>query len=321
MSFAGTNIDIMQAISSPRLWGPWFKNRATWEAWFAFLRAMFGLPMSTAELATFTECTGRAIPPTGVTSECWCICGRRSGKSFILALIAVYLAVFKDWSHCLVPGERGILMIVANDRRQSRVIFKYAKALIGKVPVLATLVQRETDDEILLTNGLSIEIVTASFRAVRGPTVVAALLDEAAFWRSEDSANPDREIWDAIIPAQATVPGAMRLIASLPYARRGIVWDAYKKYYGQSGPVLVWQAPTLRMNPSVPKSFIDEQYERDPASASAEYGACFRTDVESLLSREIIESVTIPGRYELPRMSGNSYLAFVDPSGSYRRTA
>ena len=39
--------------------------------------------------------------------------------------------------------------------------------------------------------GSSIEVHTASFRTVRGYTVCAALLDEIAFWRSEESANPD----------------------------------------------------------------------------------------------------------------------------------
>jgi hypothetical protein len=69
------------------------------------------------------------------------------------------------------------------------------------------------------------------------------------------------------------------------------------------------------MNPTIEQSFIDAEYERDPASASAEYGANFRSDVESYLSREVIDSVRIPGRYELPRVAGTSYFAFVDPSG------
>jgi hypothetical protein len=69
------------------------------------------------------------------------------------------------------------------------------------------------------------------------------------------------------------------------------------------------------MNPSVPQSFIDEQFERDPASAAAEYGAEFRRDVEGFLALEVIESVVIPGRHELPPMSGVSYVAGTDPSG------
>jgi hypothetical protein len=56
---------------------------------------------------------------------------------------------------------------------------------------------------------------------VRGRTLIAALLDEIAFFRSEDSANPDFEILDAIRPAMASMAGSMLLCASSPYARRG----------------------------------------------------------------------------------------------------
>jgi hypothetical protein len=37
-------------------------------------------------------------PPSDGVTEAWLICGRRAGKSFVLALIAVYLAIFRDWS-------------------------------------------------------------------------------------------------------------------------------------------------------------------------------------------------------------------------------
>jgi hypothetical protein len=69
------------------------------------------------------------------------------------------------------------------------------------------------------------------------------------------------------------------------------------------------------MNPSVPQSVIDDAYEEDPASASAEYGAQWRSDIEGDISKEVVDSVMIEGRFELPYVSTNSYLAFVDPSG------
>ena len=54
---------------------------------------------------------------------------------------------------------------------------------------------------------------------MRGYTVVAAICDEVAFWRSEDSANPDVEIVAALRPAMATVPEPLLLGISSPYAR------------------------------------------------------------------------------------------------------
>jgi hypothetical protein len=67
------------------------------------------------------------------------------------------------------------------------------------------------------------------------------------------------------------------------------------------------------MNPSVPQRIIDAAYEDD--SANAEYGAEFRTDVETFISREVVDQAVILSRHELPRIDGVGYVAFVDPSG------
>jgi hypothetical protein len=79
--------------------------------------------------------------------------------------------------------------------------------------------------------------------------------------------------------------------------------------------VLVWQAETLAMNPAVPKEIIDKAYADDEASASAEYGAQFRRDIEAFIAREAVEACIMPGRRELLRISNVRYFGFVDPSG------
>jgi hypothetical protein len=331
---------IIDAINDGNLFAGWFKDRSTWAAWFVFLRALFGLPLAPHQLPLYRECTGRDTPPTAPASEGWLICGRRSGKSFMLALVAVYLAAFHSYRQYLAPGERGVVLVVASDRKQARVIFRYVKALLLGVPMLRKLVLREVSDAFDLNNSTSIEIMAASYRSLRGYTVIAALLDELAFWPTDESANPDTEIIAAIKPAMATIPNAMLLCASSPYAQRGALFDAFKRHFGKDGglctvhkpslatvgkpgdglcsahkPVLVWRAPTRTMNPTVPQSVIDAALEADPASAAAEYMAQFRTDVETYISRDVVDAAIIQGRYELPRIEGVRYFAFVDPSG------
>jgi hypothetical protein len=44
----------------------------------------------------FSKFTGRTTPPTSPLHEAWLVCGRRGGKSFILATIAVFLAAAKQ---------------------------------------------------------------------------------------------------------------------------------------------------------------------------------------------------------------------------------
>jgi hypothetical protein len=312
----GHGVSIIKATEDDSLFARWFRKRETWAAWFAFLKVLFGLPLDAGELETFRQCTGRSEPPVGGTREAHLICGRRAGKSFVLALTAVYLACFKDWRGCFAPGERGTIVIIAADRKQGRVIFRYISALL-RIPLLVNLIERSGVEFVDLTNHTSIEIQTASFRTTRGYSVIAALCDELAFWRTgEGSSNPDTEIIAALRPAMSTIPGSMLLCASSPYARKGELWTAFRKHFGKDGdPVLVWKAPTRVMNSTVPESFVAEAYENDPASAAAEYGAEFRSDVETFVSREAVEAAVMHGRLELPPLPRARHTAFCDPSG------
>lgn len=272
--------------------------------------------MSDEHLATYRKCTGRDEPPTERSNESWLICGRRAGKSFILALVAVFLACFFNWKPYLTPGESGFIVIIASDRKQARTIFRYLKALILETPMLAKLVRQENAESVELAGGIVIEVATCNFKTVRGRTIIACLADELAFWPSEDSANPDYEVLDAVRPGMATIPGAMLLCASSPYSRRGAMWDAYQRFYAKpEAPALVWKAATRTMNPSVPQQFIDDAYARDPANAAAEYGAEFRTDIQALVSRESVVACIKTGLHERPPERRHRYSAFVDPSG------
>lgn len=308
---------ILDTIDDPNLFGPWFaKDRDSWCAWFAFLSAAFGLPMDDEQRAIYRECTGRSTPPSSPAQESWLVCGRRGGKSFVLALVAVFLACFYDYRQHLSRGERATIVVVAVDRKQARVILRYIQGLLTGVPMLERLIQRETAEGFDLNNSVTIEVGTASFRSTRGYTIVAALCDEIAFWPTDDAADPDREILAALRPGMATIPNAMLLCASSPYARRGELWEAYRRHHGRDGdPVLVWRAPTRTMNPTVPQSVIDRAMEDDPASAQAEFFAEFRGDIESFINREAIEACISRGVYERPPRPGVRYVGFIDPSG------
>jgi hypothetical protein len=194
------------------------------------------------------------------------------------------------------------------------------------VPTLAQYVERAVSGLIELNNDITIEIHTASYGAVRGYTIVAALCDEVAFWETAvDAADPDEEVLSALRPAMATVPGAMLLVASSPYARRGALWNAFRRYWGepttpqqpdaQARTPLVWRAATRVMNPTVTEEYIAGEYARDPISAAAEFGAEFRRDIEAFIAREAVEAAVVPGRREMPRQDGVFYIGFIDAAG------
>jgi hypothetical protein len=307
---------LLEAIADRNLFAPWFRDSTTWAAWRAFIAALFALPMTPEQLTIYQQSTGRVAPPQQSATEAWLICGRRAGKSFILALCAVFLACFFEYRKFLAPGERGTVLIIATNSKQARVIVRYVRALLTHIPMLAKLIERETVDTFDLSNSVTIEVHPASAKSTRGYAVVAALLDEVAFFPTDDSANPDYDILDAIRPGMATIPNAMLLCASSPYARRGALWDAHRRHFGRDGdPVLVWRAPTRTMNPSVSQQVIDAAAERDPASAAAEWLAEFRSDIESFINREAVEACIAWGVRERAPMQSVRYYGFVDPSG------
>src|SRR5262249_28647938 len=129
--------------------------------------------------------------------------------------------------------------------------------------------------------------------------------------------NPDREVLVALRAAMASIPEAMLVALTTPYARRGEAWRVFEKSFGNddADAVLVVNASTETMNPTIDPTVIADAYAEDPVAAATEYGAQFRSDVESLVTREVITARTVPGRAELPYSPAFDYVAFVDPAG------
>jgi hypothetical protein len=308
-------LDILAACANARLFAPWFRDRVTWAAWFVFLAALFGLPMTPEQVEVYRRHTGRTAPPTMAAREAYLCCGRRAGKSFIMALTCVFLAVFRDYRPWLQPGERATVAVIAADRKQARVILRYARAMLTGIPALKRLVERETAEGFDLFGQVTIEVGTASARSTRGYVYAAVLVDEIAHIPSDEtSANPDAEVIAAIRPGLMQIPGAMLLCGSSPHARRGVLWEAYETNWGRDGGPLFWKAASREMNPTLDQAAIDAELERDPARAAAEYLAEFRTDVERVLTLEAVRACVAPGVRERAYLPGLSYQAFVDPS-------
>ena len=245
--------------------------------------------------------------------EFYGVIGRAGGKSRIDALIA---CAFASREYRRVPGEFVFVGIFSPDRKQSGIIFRYILGLLRSVPSLAALIVAETRDSLELSNGVIIEVITASTAAPRGRAYALAIVDEAAFLPTDAYANPDVELLRALRPALARVPGSLLVVMSSPYARRGVLWKAWSKYHDQpDSDVVLVQAATRDLNPTFDVTAIDKALEDDPSSARAEYFAEFRTDVESFVSREAIDECTVAGRHELPPVSSLDYEAIVDPSG------
>src|SRR5262249_23613361 len=150
-----------------------------------------------------------------------------------------------------------------------------------------------------------------------GVNCVAVIATEAAFWYTDEtSGNPDTEILNAVRPSLATTHGPLIIITS-PYARRGEVWNIYRQHYGADGDplILVAQGASRVFNETLSEEFVERALSRDPAAASAEYLAMFRSDLESFVAREAVEACVALGLRERAPMTSVVYSAFLDPAG------
>jgi len=278
-------VTLRQALADPQLLGGMLAGDS-WHSWRTLLIAAMGEALTYAERETFGMLTGRKREPLQRIEELIAVIGRRGGKSRASAVLAAYLGGLCE--HPLVAGERGVLLACAPDQRQAKITLEYCAAAFDASPILKQLVVNRTADTLELANNISIEVRSASFRRLRGPTYVAVICDEAAFWYSDEwSSNTDAEIVNAVRPRLATTGGPL-IIASSPYARRGLLWQTYKTHFKPDGDpcILVAQGASRDFNPSLPQSVVDRALERDEASARAEYLGLFRTDVESFISLE-----------------------------------
>lgn len=312
---------------------PWFHgpNTADWTAWRAFLAALYGLPMNEAELDRYRRFTGRQEAPTEPSREAWVPVGRRGRKSAIAAVVGLWQAAFRiDAGRYLAKGEVAVVPILSVTKDKALKIHQYMTAMLDD-PTLSYLRVKGKPEPgekrrpgaihlfvPTLSGGYRVDVIieAANLKAGRSDTNLGAILDEIAFFRSEESANPDKDIVAGITPGMVAVPGGLVLGISSPYARRGILYERFEEHYGKPGKILVWRAATVDMHdtPQI-RAEVAEEFRKDPESAKAEYGAEFRTDVEAYIPIEVVRAVTVEGRFELPFVDGRKYYGFVDPAG------
>jgi hypothetical protein len=302
------------AIADPHLLGPSFRG-SSWDTWRAILKAAFGEPLTPAELALFRAVAGDRSPPARRVRELWVIAGRRSGKDSIASAIATAAALTDHRPH-LRPGERSSVLCLAVDRTQAKIVNRYVRGCFSGVPLLQQLAVRETDDGLELKNSCEVVVATNNFRSVRGRTIACVILDEVSFWRDEDSANPDVETYNALLPGLVTLPGSLLVGITTAHRRAGLTYAKYAEAYGKDDPdVLVVHGPSTTFNPLLPQSVIDAALARDPEAASAEWLSIWRSDLSDLFDRGLIDAAVDRGVIVRPPRPKLRYSAFADPSG------
>ena len=312
-----SSITIDDALFDPNLLGAALGNPDTWRTWRTALKAAWGIELNREEARAFAAIAGSRQPPEKRVRELWAIIGRRSGKSRIAALVACYLAAFVSYPN-LAPGETGHVLILAASKSQAQAVFRYCEAFLTQSPILKSLVSEVLAEEIRLTNNLSISVHSTSYRSVRGRTLCAAILDEVAFWRDENSSQPDLEAYRALLPALATT-GGMIVGISTGYSQRGLLYTKHRDYFGVDDPdTLILSGDTGLFNPTIDQAIIDQAMREDPEAAAAEWLGTFRGDLSTYVDEAVLRQCVDPGIRERAFEHSRRYIAFADSSSGVR---
>src|SRR5258706_9497771 len=251
-------MNIEQAIKDPRLLGglECLRDLRTWAAWLAFIRAVYGLPMSEADLTLFRLHTGREEPRPGGYPEAVAIVGVQSGKTRIAGLCV---------DHAALIGEAGThaLLLGQDLRGAMRVLFRYAKEPFETLDAFRAEVVRSTADTLELRNGVSLSAYPCRPASVRGLRACIVIIDELAFFTATDGRPVDTEMLRAARGRVATTGGKL-IILSSPYAQTGALYELHRKHFGRDeSDVLVWQASAPDMNPTLPADYIARMAQDD----------------------------------------------------------
>jgi hypothetical protein len=208
------------------------------------------------------------------------VAGARGGKSYVIcALRLLYLALTVSLE-TLAPGERAAALIVAPDLRLARQTLRYAHGVVEQSPEVEAFVSQRTADGILLrrSEGRSVSIeclpATRGGSAVRGRSLVGAVLDECAFFRDESSVVNDAEVYKAVAPR--IMGGGQLIVASTPWAEAGLLYELFRANHARPTTALAAHAPTtLLRGDERTLAMVARERERDPDNAAREFDAQF----------------------------------------------
>ena len=129
-------MNVIEAIKDKNLFRPFLQDRNgdifSWKNWLVALRVLYGLPIrSSASIELIKKCTGRnpALLPANGFDEALFLCGRRSGKSKIVSLVAAYEGALSGKEKLLSKGETGLVACIAPSKRQATVERNYIRSI------------------------------------------------------------------------------------------------------------------------------------------------------------------------------------------------
>jgi hypothetical protein len=156
--------------------------------------------------------------------------GRRIGKTSCAALTLTWDATLRPHPRkYLRPGERRYCVGVATNLRQARLLIDAARTVVKQSPLLASMLQDESDDELVFPDA-TVTAFPATARGVRGWAVSSLVFDEMAHQLDTDGNQAAEPLWRALVPSTAQFGSEARIVAcSTPLGLEGCFMSCIRR--------------------------------------------------------------------------------------------
>ena len=210
-------------------------------------------------------------------------CGRRSGKSLMCALVAVWDCTLRpELDAKMRPGETRFSICIAVNHQQARLTMDAAKGIAMASPGLASLITGDTENEIRfeLPTGAktSIRALPCSSAGARGLPISSLTLDEIAHFIGDRTGDQAAEqVFTSLVPSLSQFGSDARiLLASTPWGADGFFFETFNRVEsGELPNAAAFQFSTEEVNPNIDRDLLAQEKARDPQAYEAEYEAKF----------------------------------------------
>lgn len=247
------------------------------------------------------------------------VCGRRSGKTTLVAIIAILSAIQTNWKPFLHKTPFATILIMSHSREFSDEVLDTIKLFIKESPILSKLInhdRKQTASTLNLSipfldseqnieeSHVQIKVGAASSKTTRGIAACVVICDEIAYWNlDENMKETDTKVLKAVRPALKQFgEKAMLFKLSSPGIKQGILYDEYHKFkLGKLPPsYVVFKAPTWRMNTIIPEQELIEEFYLDPEGFMVEYKADFLDSLSNFILPDFVDMAVASGVGQFP---------------------
>lgn len=295
------------------------------------------IPTMMTEVEIYEFLTDKKYDPSNIAevkvNKINLICGRRSGKTLISAIIAIYCAISSNWKPFLQKTPFATVLIMSHSREFSDEVLEVIKGLIEASPILSRLINQDAKqtssamnllvpwvlpDRKIEYSRVQLKVGAASSKTTRGIAACAILCDEIAYWNLDESMKEtDVKIMKAVRPAMKQFgKHAMLIKLSSPGIKQGVLYNEYKMDREGTLPAsyAVFKAPSWMMNTILPKEEFVEEWQLDPDGFDTEYRSNFADSLSNFMSPELVELAKQDGIKFLPPLDTKEakYFAAID---------